>query len=267
MFRRRRREDADQGSPAYPDGAEGTEGAWADPGDQGAWDDDVPGAEAAASPGDPGVSGGPWDAGEAFPERERADFGSLLVPIVPTQQIEMATDGQRFIWVTVRSGGSELRVHAFAAPRSGGLWEDVRQEIVAELSSAGPAAQETGGPFGPEIFAHVPVEPGAPSAETRPVRFIGVDGPRWLLRGLIIGPAAVGQEPAEPFEEIFSDIVVVRGDHPMPPRDMLELRLPPEVQQELEQQAAAEQAGQETGNRFQTDLNPFDRGPEFTETR
>jgi hypothetical protein len=267
VFRRRRRQDADQGSPGYPDGAEG---AWADPDDQGAWDDDVPGAEAAASPGDPGVSGGPWDASEAYPERERADFGSLLVPIVPTQQIELTTDGQRFIWITVKNGGSELRVHAFAAPRSGGLWEDVRQEIVAELGSADSAAQETGGPFGPEIFAHVPVEPGTPGAGTRPVRFIGVDGPRWLLRGLIIGPAADGQEPAEPLEEILSDIVVVRGDHPMPPRDMLELRLPPEVQQALEQQAAAEQeAGQaeEAGNRFQPDLNPFDRGPEFTETR
>jgi hypothetical protein len=267
VFRRRRRQDADQGSPTYPDGAEG---AWADPGDQDAWDDDVPGAEE-AFPGDPGVSGGPWDASEAYPERERADFGSLLVPIVPTQQIELATDGQRFIWVTVKSGGSELRVHAFAAPRSGDLWEDVRQEIVTELASAGSAAQETGGPFGPEIFAHVPVEPGVPGTETRPVRFIGVDGPRWLLRGLIIGPAAGGQEPAEPFEEILGDIVVVRGDHPMPPRDMLELRLPPEVQQALEQQAAAgQQAGQaeqEAGSSFQTDLNPFDRGPEFTETR
>jgi hypothetical protein len=217
------------------------------------------------------MSGGPWDASQTYPERERADFGSLLVPIIPTQQIELATDGQRFIWITVKNGDSELRVHAFAAPRSGNLWEDVRQEIVAELSSAGSAAQETGGPFGPEIFAHVPVEPEAPGAGTRPVRFIGVDGPRWLLRGLIIGPAADGQEPAEPFEEILSDIVVVRGDHPMPPRDMLELRLPPEVQQALERQAAAEQeagqAEQETGNRFQADLSPFDRGPEFTETR
>jgi hypothetical protein len=272
VFSRRRRQDADQGSQGNPDGEEG---AWADPGDQGAWDDDLPDAEAAASPGDPGVGGGPWDASEAYPERERADFGSLLVPIVPTQQIELATDGQHFIWVTVKSGGSELRVHAFAAPRSDGLWEDVRQEIVAELASAGSATQETGGPFGPEIFAHVPVEPGAPGTGTRPVRFIGVDGPRWLLRGLIIGPAADGQEPAEPLEEILSDIVVVRGDHPMPPRDMLELRLPPEVQQALEQQAAAGQetgqeagqAEQEAGDRFQTDLNPFERGPEFTETR
>ena len=295
MFRRRRREDADQASPGYPgaDAAGDVGGGWEGPDETGEWDEDAvsagepsgagpsgtgPLGAGASDAGPPGLRGGPWDADEAYPERDRANFGSLLVPVAPMQQIELATDGQRFIWVTVKDGTSELRVHAFAAPRSGGLWPDVRQEIAEELSSAGSAVQEIEGPFGTEVFAHVPVEPGNASAGTRPVRFIGVDGPRWLLRGLIIGGAATGAEPVEPFEDLLSDIVVVRGDHPMPPRDMLELRLPPEVQQALEQQQAAEQqaAEQQAGgpgaepeeeNRFRTDLNPFERGPEFTETR
>ena len=286
MFRRRRQQDADQTGSGYPDAAdaaagpenpEGPEGGWEDGDEPGAWDD-AAGAGVEGGQAAPGLSGGPWDAGEAYPERERADFGSLLIPILPMQQIELATDGERFIWVTVKHGASELRVHAFAAPKSGDLWEDVRQEIAAELvSSVGTTAQEISGPFGTEVFAYVPVEPGNPGAGSNPVRFIGVDGPRWLLRGLIIGPAASGIEPAQPFEEILSDVVVVRGDQPMPPRDMLELRLPPEVQQALEQQAAEQSAagpdevgqdpGPEQGNRFQTDLNPFERGPEFTETR
>ena len=274
MFRRRRREDADQASPGYPeaDAAGDVDGGWEDPDETGEWADDAGAVPSAPVP--PGLRGGPWDADEAYPERERADFGSLLVPITPMQQIELATDGQRFIWVTVKDGPSELRVHAFAAPRSGGLWTDVRQEIAEELSSAGTAVEETEGPFGAEVFAHVPVEPGNAAAGTRPVRFIGIDGPRWLLRGLIIGDAATAAEPAEPFEEMLSDIVVVRGDHPMPPRDMLELRLPPEVQQALEQQqalaeqeAAGDGAEPEGESRFRTDLNPFERGPEFTETR
>ncbi len=271
MFRRRRREDADQAVPGNPEAADAAGDAgdgWADSDEIGDWDDgSAPGGVA-------GAAGGPWDADDAYPERDRADFGSLLVPIAPNQQIELATDGQRFIWVTVKNGASELRVHAFAAPRSAGLWQEVRQEIAEELSSAGTAAEETEGPFGTEVFAHVGVEPGNPAAGTTPVRFIGIDGPRWLLRGLIIGAAATGAEPFEPFEDLLSDIVVVRGDHPMPPRDMLELRLPPEVQQALEQQQAAEQqeaggaAEPEEENRFRTtDLNPFERGPEFTETR
>ena len=279
MFRRRRREDADPASAGYPraDATGGTDGGWEDPDETGEWDDEAAGAQSADPPAPvpPGMRGGPWDADEAYPERERADFGSLLVPITPMEQIELATDGQRFVWVTVKNGMSELRVHAFAAPRSGGLWQDVRQEIAEELSSVGTPAQETEGPFGTEAFAHVAVEPGNASAGTLPIRFIGIDGPRWLLRGLIIGGAAIGAEPVEPFEELLSDIVVVRGDHPMPPRDMLELRLPPEVQQALEeqqqalaqQQAGGEDAEPDEENRFRTDLNPFERGPEFTETR
>jgi hypothetical protein len=269
VFRRRRREDADQDKAGYSatDGADGED--WADDEEAGEEYD----AREAAPPAS-GLAGGPWDAEDDFPVRDRADFGSLLVPITPMQQIELATDGQRVIWVSVKSGQSELRVHAFAAPRSTGLWEEVRPEIAAELASVGTTAQETAGPFGTEMFAHVPVQPGNPAAGTVPMRFIGVDGPRWLLRGLIIGAAANGTEPAEPFEQILSDVVVVRGEHPMPPRDMLELSLPAEIQQAIEQQAAAAAAEQADGEgaegepgSHQIDLNPFERGPEFTETR
>ena len=269
MFRRRRREDADQVT-AGDSGAEAAADAedWAD--------DEETGNQAGPEAGTAGngLSGGPWDADDAFPERDRADFGSLLVPVTPMQQIELATDGQRVIWVSVKSGQSELRVHAFAAPRSTGLWEEVRPEIASELASVGTTAQEVDGPFGTEMFAHVPVQPGNPAAGTVPMRFIGVDGPRWLLRGLIIGAAANGTEPAEPFEDILSDVVVVRGDHPMPPREMLEISLPAEIQQAIEQQqaAAAQQAaegeaGEDGEQAYQIDLNPFERGPEFTETR
>jgi hypothetical protein len=89
-----------------------------------------------------------------------------------------------------------------------------------------------------------------------------VDGPRWFVRGLFTGPAAERGEPAGLLEEVLRDVVVIRGEHPVPPREILELRLPPEARQALEEQAAAEEE-----NRFGGDLNPFDRGPEFTETR
>ena len=98
----------------------------------------------------------------------------------------------------------------------------------------------------------------------RLVRFVGIDGPRWFVRGLFTGPSADGGDQASLLEGVFRDVVVVRGEHPVPPREILELRLPPEARQALEEQAAAEA---EEENRFRGDLNPFDRGPEFTETR
>ena len=161
MFRRRRREDADQDQAGYSgaDAADSEDRA----DDEQAGDES--GAQEAVAPAS-GLAGGPWDADDAFPARDRADFGSLLVPITPMQQIELATDGERVIWVSVKSGQSELRVHAFAAPRSTGLWEEVRPEIAAELASVGTTAQETAGPFGTEMFSHVPVQPGHPAAGT-----------------------------------------------------------------------------------------------------
>jgi len=221
------------------------------------WTDDEPTAA------DPSAGSGPWDMGEPFPERERVDLGSLQVPVGPEHEIQLVMADQHGAWVTIRHGESEMQVQAFAASRRGALWEDVRAEIAREIREAGGDSQEIQGSFGTELMARVPAEAGQPASGMRVVRFVGVDGPRWFLRGLFTGPAADGGEAAALLEETFRDVVVVRGDHPVPPRDILELRLPPEAQQAFEEQAAA--AAEE--NRFQTDLNPFDRGPEFTETR
>ena len=60
----------------------------------------------------------------------------------------------------------------------------------------------------------------------RLARFIGVDGPRWFLRGVIAGEAIVNAEAAAKIEELFRSIVVVRGTTPMPPRDLIPLHMP-----------------------------------------
>jgi hypothetical protein len=239
VFRRRRSEDADRDEFDY----------------------DEPEQPA----GVPRAEGGPWDAEEPFPALERVDLGSLQVPIGPEHEIQLVMAEQHGAWVTIRYRESEVQIQAFAAARRGALWDDVRAEIAAEVNTAGGRSQETEGSFGIELMAQVPAEPGQGPAELggmRLVRFVGVDGPRWFVRGLFTGPAADGGDQADLLEEVFRDGVVVRGEHPVPPREILELRLPPEARQALEEQAAAEQE-----NRFGGDLNPFERGPEFTETR
>jgi uncharacterized protein DUF3710 len=214
--------------------------------------------------GTPRAEGGPWDAAEPFPELDRVDLGSLRVPVGPEHEIQLVMAEQHGAWVTIRHRESEVQIQAFAAARRSSLWDDIRAEISAEVDSAGGRSHEAEGPFGTELIAQVPAEPGQPASAMRPVRFVGVDGPRWFVRGLFTGPAAGGGEPAGLLEEVFSQVVVVRGEHPVPPREILELQLPPEARQALEEQAAAEA---EEESRFRGDANPFERGPEFTETR
>jgi Protein of unknown function (DUF3710) len=212
--------------------------------------------------GAPRTEGGPWDAGEPYPARDRVDLGSLQVPVGPEHEIQLVMADQHGAWVTVRHGESEMQLQAFAAARRGALWDDVRSEIANEVRDAGGDSEDRPGPFGIELMAQVPAEPGLPASGFRMVRFAGVDGPRWFLRGLFTGPAAAGGEAASTLEEVLRDVVVVRGEHPVPPREILELQLPPEARQAFEEQAAG--AGED---KFRTDLNPFERGPEFTETR
>ncbi len=69
-------------------------------------------------------------------------------------------------------------------------------------------------------------QPGQPAASTRDARFIGVDGPRWFLRGVITGRAVTDPEAAAAVEDLFRSVVVVRGSSPMPPRDLIPLKMP-----------------------------------------
>jgi hypothetical protein len=229
---------------------------------------DLSGAVDEAADGAGTLGGGPWDVTDRPTAMERVDLGSLQVPVSPTLDIQLVFAEQHGAWVTVRQDqSSELQLQAFAAPKSGGLWDEVRGEIAAEIAAAGGASETREGALGTELHARVPAEPGKPQSGLRPVRFVGVDGPRWFLRGLFAGQAALDPAAAAPLEAVLREVVVVRGDQPMPPRDLLELRLPADAVQALEEQARAQAAQGDQGGQFNQPPNPFERGPEMTETR
>ncbi|MGY1856839.1 DUF3710 domain-containing protein [Modestobacter sp. SYSU DS0290] len=196
---------------------------------------------------------GPWDAADA-PEDglPRIDLGSLRLPAVPGMELRVEVNQQQqVVAATLRAGESLLQVSAFAAPRAGGLWDEVRAELARSASGQGGRLAETEGPFGPELTGTVvattaaqPGQPATPRPERRAARFLGVDGPRWFLRGLLSGPAAAPDGDATALEDAFRDIVVVRGSQPMPVRDPLPLSLPPQAAaQAAEQLARQQQAG------------------------
>ena len=145
----------------------------------------------------------------------------------------------------------------------------MRQEIAAEVANTGGHSEEADGPFGVEVHAEIASPEQVPGAigGLHPVRFLGVDGPRWFLRGVISGPAARRAELAAPLEQVFADVVVARGDHPVPPRDMLEIQLPAEALQALADEAGEPEGSAEPEGNKWGGLDPFQRGPEITETR
>ena len=121
---------------------------------------------------------------------------------------------QQVIAATLAGPQGTMQLGVFAAPRNEPIWAEIREEIAdlaARPAQGGVAEKE--GPFGAELHGTVPDENGRGQV---PVRFLGVDGPRWFLRALIAGPVATDAAAAKDFEEAFRHVVVVRGTEPLP---------------------------------------------------
>jgi len=170
---------------------------------------------------------GPFDEAEANPVRPYIDLGGIK--ILPREglnlRLEVEEQTKRIVAVGLDYADSTLQVQPFAAPRSSGLWEETRDQIRQQVKQQGGRVEEREGPLGPELLAEVPVA-GADGASKRLARFVGVDGPRWFLRGVVGGAATSDVEAAAAVEDLFRSIVVVRGSSPMPPRDLIPLRMP-----------------------------------------
>ncbi|GAA2014517.1 DUF3710 domain-containing protein [Microbacterium ulmi] len=172
---------------------------------------------------------GPFDESEANPVRPYIDLGGIK--ILPREglnlRLEVEEQSKRIVAVGLDYADSTLQVQPFAAPRTTGLWEETREQIRQQVRQQGGRVEEREGPLGPELLAEVPVIAGADgSTGKRLARFVGIDGPRWFLRGVIGGAATSDVDAAAKVEDLFRSIVVVRGTTPMPPRDLIPLRMP-----------------------------------------
>ncbi|WP_137652121.1 DUF3710 domain-containing protein [Bifidobacterium moukalabense] len=221
---------------------------------------------------------GPWDVNdEDVPDYDDyLDLGSYYLPFLQGIELRVKANRatQQVLGSTITYGSSSLEIEAFAAPKTMGLWNDVR----ADLIEANKAASEIDGVFGTELALPVVVKGGRKVM----TRIVGVDGPRWMLRGIFSGKAATDPEHDETkaLNRFFADVVVERGDDPLAPRDLIPMH-PPVAPAERK---AAKEASEQEGNDGKTDIpgkpkGPFDsdhqvevkttlsRGPMFSEVR
>lgn len=192
---------------------------------------------------EPAQTSGPYDVRDA-PEDglARIDLGALRVPVRAGMEMRLdMNEAQQVIAVTLVNRDGQLQLGVFAAPRNESIWEDVRREIRDSMvGQRGQARERADGPFGTELVGVLKGDGG-----NTPVRFLGVDGPRWFLRGMLLGLAATEASKARPFEEAFRNTVVVRGGEPLPVREPVPLQLPREALEQLEGLAETDGDGAE----------------------
>lgn len=183
---------------------------------------------------------GPFDISEVPGIRPYVDFGAIKVVPREGLQLRLEVDerAKRVVAVTLDYDGSLLQLQAFSAPKTTGLWHRVRGEIKEQMTAQGAEVSEQQGTLGPELLVNTPVA-AEQGGGKRSMRFIAVDGPRWMLRGVILGKAADDATARETVISLFRDAVVVRGDQPMPPSELLQLQVPAGVAQQSAGQGAS----------------------------
>lgn len=175
---------------------------------------------------------GPFDIADAHDE-PRIDFGAIQVPPREGMQIslEMEQQSRRVSGLNLSLHDSAVQVNVFAAPKSSGLWDEVRKALRGSIVEQGGTTETREGSFGTELHARVPLESdGARGPRYRPLRFVGIDGPRWFVRAVVSGAALRDPHIAENVEDAIRSLVIVRGTQPMAPKEVVELTIPHDAQ-------------------------------------
>lgn len=172
---------------------------------------------------------GPFDISEIESKKGYIDFGAVLVPMGKDQKVRLDIDQKtkRVVALTISVGQASIQIQPFSARKSGGTWDEVRDQIQDSVVKQKGKVKQVDGAFGTELAARVPTTLKDGRSGWRVARFIGYEGSRWFLRGVVGGRGAIDSVAAQGVEDLFSRLVVVRGDDPLPPRELLPLR-PPE---------------------------------------
>ena len=211
-------------------------------------------------------SSGPYDISEvesieSTEESPKIDLGSLILTAVPNAELRLQVaeetgeimSAMLVLETQVYEGfdklspveppasanqkpqtySSALELGAYAAPRSGGLWAELREEISRSATEAGGTASLGEGPFGVELRRLIPVTTPDGEEGYQPSRMWVAEGPRWLLRGIVYGQAAIEDDADSPVVadvlSAFRQVIVRRGDEAMAPGDQLPLTMPTNV--------------------------------------
>lgn len=173
------------------------------------------------------VASGPFDESEVSSVKPYIDLGAIK--LTPREGLNMRLEVEegtgRVVAVALDFNGSTLQVQPFSASRSHGMWHEIRAQIADQIGNQGGTVTEFTGVLGPELLCKVPALADGQQV-FQDARFIGVDGPRWFLRGVMAGPAVTDVEQGKAMIELFRDLVVVRGQSPMPPGELLPMHVP-----------------------------------------
>ncbi|GIG54683.1 DUF3710 domain-containing protein [Demequina activiva] len=178
--------------------------------------------------GDIEPADGPWSLADAPAERMFISCGPLRLPAFGSMHARLEFDAKtrRMGAVSVHIADCEAQIQVIAAPRGQGLWTDMRRSITAKVKKQPGFQQTVEGRFGPELFATVTGRDRAGLLRDTTIRYVGIDGDRWVLRAVVTGPSVAEDSTIARVDAFLSQCAVERGDEAIPTGTVLELTPP-----------------------------------------
>lgn len=193
---------------------------------------------------------GPWDVAELTSSKPshtavRLDLGGLRIRPAAGMRVQMQVDQGtgKATSVLLVGDAAAVQLMVIAAAKSKPLWPQTKRSLQADADRKGGSTQDGKGPWGPVLRMALPATSSTGQKGIQPSVVLGIDGPRWMLRATMIGKAATDQEVMNQMMSIVQDTVVVRGDVPMAPGEVITLTPPPRPESAP---AAAASPGEET---------------------
>lgn len=170
---------------------------------------------------------GPFDSSEVGLLAPHLDFGSLRISPREGLQIRAEVDdnSKRIVALTLELENHKLQLQAFSAPTKDGMWEEVMQQTITAIQAQNGTVELLEGQLGKELRVTAPVSMHG-QISFKETRVVGVDGPRWFLRGIFSGEELYSTSRYLTLVELFRATVVHRGDYPVPPGELLPITLP-----------------------------------------
>lgn len=180
---------------------------------------------------------GPFDIEEVDLDADditRLDFGSLIVTPFDNMQMQIQVDQEsgEVQSLLVVQDDSALEVALFAAPAAEQMIGQVHQEMIEGTESQGGQASVSQGPLGAELRRVVPMTGPDGQQGYHVSRSWLAQGPRWLLRGVLMGQSAASED-LDPngrlLMEFYCNLVVRRDESPRVPGNIITLKMPADL--------------------------------------
>ncbi|WP_061962222.1 DUF3710 domain-containing protein [Demequina flava] len=173
------------------------------------------------------IADGPWDWTSIPQDKEFIYYGPLRLPAIPHMKVRAEIDpsNDKCGAISVKVADCQVQLQVIAAGRGTGQWTETRRAVSDRLRATGDMRAEEGH-FGAELAATLKRKNKAGDEVEIPMRFQGIDGARWLLKAVSMGPSVHSDETRERINALLSQCAIDRGPSPMIAGSVLVLDFP-----------------------------------------